>query len=117
MAVSNAQRGAYFKLKTKRWLIAQGYQVADLEIVKWIYRPGGKPIPVKRDQFASDLLAVCSTHLIFVQVKGGAQCVGKGKFGEAQRAFSAFRWPNTDVCRRWVIAWAPRARAPRIIEC
>lgn len=115
MAVSNAQRGAYYKNRTRRWLIAQGYQVADLEIVKWIYRPGGKPIPVKRDQFASDLLAVSALHVIFVQVKGGAQCVGNGQFGSAQRAYTAFQWPES--VRRWVVAWAPRARAPRVIEC
>lgn len=113
--ISNAQRGAYYKNRTRRWLIAQGYQVADLEIVKWIFRPGGKPIPVKRDQFASDLLAVSGAHVVFVQVKGGAQCMGNGQFGAAQRAFAAFEWPMG--VQRWIVAWAPRAREPRVIGC
>jgi hypothetical protein len=112
---SNAQRGSYYKSRTKRWLIAQGYQVADLEVVHWIFTPKGR-IATKRDQFGSDLLAMNPRGLLFIQVKGGEQARGSGQFPAARRAFEQYEyyWPP-DV-RRCVIAWAPRAKQPRIIE-
>lgn len=110
---SNAQRGAYFKNRTKRWLVAQGWQVAELEIVRWIYRPGGSRLPVKRDQFASDLLAMNASTLVFVQVKGGEAARG-GTFPAARRAFARFVFPPG--IERWVVAWAPRVRQPRVVQ-
>ena len=109
---SNASRGAAAKGRTKKWLQAQGYQVADLEVVRWIFTPRGR-VPVKRDQFASDLLAVNEHFVCFVQVKSGASAAG-GTFPAARRAFLEFTFPaNT---RRLIVGWPPRARVPRVIE-
>jgi hypothetical protein len=109
---SNASRGAAAKGRTKAWLLERGYQVADLEVVRWMFGPGGR-VPVKRDQFGSDLLAMSATEIVFVQVKSGATAAG-GTFPEARRAFAAVQFPIG--VRRLIIAWPPRARAPRIIE-
>lgn len=109
----NAQRGAYYKGRTKKWLAARGWQVADMEVVRWIYQPGRQPMPVKRDQFASDLLAMNASRIVFVQCKGGEAARG-GTFPAARRAFEAFVWPV--FVERWIIAWAPRSREPRIIN-
>jgi hypothetical protein len=118
---SNAQRGAYYKGRTKKWLAGQGWQVANLEEVRWVYRPGRPPMPVKRDQFGADLIAMSAAGIIFVQVKSGA--IG-GTFPDARRKFGAFTFPaatyrstGTAVVRRWVVAWAPRSRSPRVVEC
>lgn len=111
---SNAARGAYYKGRTRKWLTTLGWQVADMEIVRWIHRPGGRPIPVKRDQFGSDLLAMSGARLIFVQVKGGEAARG-GTFPAARRAFAEFKFPPLVECI--VVAWSPRARAPRIVHC
>ena len=110
---SNASTGAYYKRRTSTWLRDQGWQVADLEIVRWVYRSGSRPIPQKRDQFASDLLAVSYGRIAFIQVKGGLQAIGNGQFPAARRAFAQFVFP--DWVERWVVAWAPRAREPRIV--
>jgi len=110
---SNAQRGAYYKARTKKWLIARGWQVADMEIVRWIYQPGRPPIPIKRDQFASDLVTMKGSRIAFVQVKGGKAAIG-GTFPAARREFAKFVWP--EHVERWIIAWAPRSRAPRIVN-
>lgn len=92
-----------------------GYQVAALEIVRWIYRPGMRaPIPVKQDQFGADLLAINRVEILFVQVKGGKAAVG-GTFPDARRKFAKFVFPPG--ARRIVIGWPPRARRPRIVEC
>lgn len=110
---SNARKGAYYKARAKRWLEAQGYQVGDLERVFWIQR-GPVRMPVKRDQFASDLIAVSARDVVFVQVKGGEQARGNGTFPVAGRQFAEFVFPPG--VRRWVVAFAPRSRAPRVIE-
>jgi len=111
--MSNVSRGAYFKGRTRKWLIARGYDVADMEIVRWVYRPGGNPIPVKRDQFASDLIAMNAHGIVFIQVKGGKQAIGEGQFHAARRLFDTFVFP--DGVQLWIVAWAPRVREPRII--
>jgi hypothetical protein len=84
-----------------------------MEIVKWIFTPKGR-LPIKRDQFASDLVVMNKDILMFVQVKGGKAAIG-GTFPAARRAFDAFVWPP--FVKRLVVAWAPRAREPRIVEC
>lgn len=111
---SNASRGAQAKSRTKKWLIAKGYQVGNLEEVRWVFKPdGGGRIPVKRDQFGSDLLAVSAREIVFVQVKSGASAA-TGRFPEARRRFADFRFPPNS--KQWVVAWAPRAREPRIVD-
>ena len=86
----------------------------DLEIVRWVVKPDGQRIPVKRDQAGSDLLIFSLEEIIFVQVKGGKSAVG-GTFPAARRTFAEFVFPPTT--KQWVVAWAPRARAPRIVDC
>jgi len=110
---SNAQRGSYYKARTKRWLEARGYQVAHLETMRFLFRQGQPPMPVKRDQFGADLLAVSARSVIFVQVKGGDTC-RTGHFPEARRKFAQYTFPPWT--RQWVIAWPARSRAPRIVE-
>lgn len=109
---SNAQRGAYFKGRTKKWLESIGYQVADLEKVYYIHTPKGR-VPIKRDQFGSDLLAVSTLDVVFVQVKGGA--AGSKKISAGRKAFAEFAFPPTT--KQWVVAWKPRAREPLVVDC
>jgi hypothetical protein len=122
---SNAERGARAKGRTKKWLEARGYQVADLEKVHWIFMPSGNRIPTKKDQMASDLLAVATRNVepyaittgqdalvLFVQVKSGKSASG-GTFPDARRKFAAYTWPSCTT--QVVIAWPPRARHPRIV--
>lgn len=76
-------------------------------------RPG---VFVKRDQFASDLLAMNTGNVIFVQVKSG-EAARTGTFPQARKAFAAVLFPSSTVVQRWIIGWPPRARAPRVVEC
>ena len=113
MAVSNAKRGALIKARTRRWLAAHGWQVAEMEIIRWVWTPKGR-LPIKRDQWGADLIAVSATRLALIQVKGGAQTEGQGQFLAAQREFNKFTFPS--FVERWIVCWAPRARLPRVIE-
>jgi hypothetical protein len=112
---SNAGRGAYFKGRTRRHFEALGWLVADLEVVRWLHPPGRERVPVKRDQLGADLLLVNVELIVFAQVKGGAQAVGAGTFPQARAEFEKFIYPP--YVKLWIVAWAPRARTPRIIVC
>lgn len=110
---SNASRGAYFKSRARKWLASQGYQVAEMEIVRWIFTSKGR-LPVKRDQWGSDLVAMDDRGIVFVQVKGG-EAARTGNFLDARRKFAETTWaPGT---RQWVLAFAPRCRGPRVVDC
>jgi hypothetical protein len=107
---SAVAKGQYWKARTKKFLEAEGYQVAFLERVLWLQTPTGR-IPVKRDQFASDLLAVNADDVIFVQVKGGVS--RRSQIAAARKAFGGFVFPPGT--RQWIVLWAPRARQPEVI--
>lgn len=110
---SNVSRGAQAKGKTKKWLEARGYTVGDLEIVRWVWKAGKPAFAVKRDQFASDLIALGHDTVVFVQVKSGESARG-GTFPAARREFATFTFPAHS--RQIIVAWPPQARVPRIIE-
>jgi hypothetical protein len=110
---SNASRGAAAKAKTKRWLEARGYTVGDLEIVRWVWKFGKPAFAIKKDQWASDLLAIGHNTVLFVQVKSGASASG-GTFPAARREFATFTFP--DCTRQIIVGWPPLARTPRVVE-
>lgn len=107
---SNAAKGQYYKAKTKRWLEAHGFAVAFMERMMFIHTAHGR-VPVKRDQFGSDLLAMSRQAIVFVQVKGGKY--GSKQINAGLKAFDAFEFPP--MSQQCVIAWKPRARQPEIV--
>lgn len=108
--ISAVAKGQYWKGRTKRFLEERGYQVAFLERVLWLQTARGR-IPVKRDQFASDLLAVNTDEVIFIQVKGGA--TRRSQLAAARKAFAQFAFPAGT--QQWIVCWAPRARLPEVV--
>jgi len=108
---SNSAKGNYYKLRTKKWLEAKGYAVAFMERVMWIppKEPGGRMIPVKKDQFGADLLAVTATEIVFVQVK-----LNRNNIAAGRHEFAKFTFPTTT--QQWIVIWEPRQREPEIIE-
>lgn len=112
--ISNAKRGAYWKARSKCYLERQGFDVADMELVRTVFTPAGMMIPTKRDQFGSDLAFLAKDVVVFVQVKGGVK-PSKTLIREAKRGFEPYRFP---VCsRREVHIWRFRARHPEIVAC
>jgi hypothetical protein len=114
MAKSSAQKGAYYKARTREWYGARGWQIVDLEIVKWIHsfdKKTGEPIriPVKRDQMGSDLMVVNKAEIHFLQVKLNRNNISQGK-----REFWKHVFPP--LARRFVVVWIPRARDPELVE-
>ena len=109
---SNAQRGAHYKARSKKWLQQQGYQVGDMELLRIIFTPNGM-VPTKRDQWASDLIAQRADEdaVLFVQVKGGK----KASVAEAKRKFHEHAFAR--CTRRVIHVWRPYASQPEVIEC
>lgn len=104
---SNAQKGQYYKARTKKWLEGLGYQVAHLERVMWIHTKD-RMVPVKQDQFASDLMAMTGTDLVFVQVK-----LGRKSLKSARDEFQKFTFPP--FAKRWIVIWELRKRVPDVV--
>lgn len=103
---SSAQKGQYFKLKTKKWLETKGYVVAHLERMLMV-APGRF---VKQDQLGSDLLAVNTSHVLFVQVKGGL--TWRSGLSAARHEFEKHPYPSGSM--QWIVGWDPRARMPAV---
>lgn len=101
-------KGNYYRLKTKKFLEADGYEVANAEVKK--------PVPIKgrlvwiaTDIFASDLIAMNGKEILFVQVKANRTDISK-----AVIAFSKHKFPKT--IRKIAVWWPPRAAVPEIFE-
>lgn len=106
-------KGNYYKLRTKKWLEAKGYEVAFLERMMWIpdKREPGKLIPIKRDQMGADLLAMSKEHVVFVQVK-----LNRNNIGAARIEFAKHTFPESKEIEKWIVVWEPRDREPEVIE-
>lgn len=111
---STNDRGRRWKARSKQWLERQGYEVAYLEVGRIVFTPDGM-IATKKDQFASDLLAMRSgdTDVLFVQVKGGK--TARAQLAKARREFAKHQFAR--CARRIVHVWKPLAREPEVVEC
>lgn len=122
MARSAVAKGSYYKARTKRWLEGEGYQVAFLERMMLLHIPekladdgtlreAARQLPIKRDQFGSDLLAVRRDAVVFVQVK-----LGRKDVWDALREFARYEWPDTPAVKRWVVCWEKGAKTPEVVD-
>jgi hypothetical protein len=109
---SSSARGAHYKSRSKKWLLVQGYSVADMELVRVVHTSDGV-FPTKRDQWGSDLayFDLDAGVVVFVQVKGGGKpLVSLQK--EAHKAFNEHHFPQHS--RQELHVWRRMARAPEI---
>ena len=106
---SAAAKGQYYMARTRRHFQNLGYVVEPLQLLGWIKTATGLR-PMKRDAFASDLLAVNATGVLFIQAKGGES--RRDQRAAARAAFA--KYPLGPGCQQLLVMWAPRARAPEI---
>ena len=107
---SNAQRGAYYKKRSKVFLQeVEGCAVGDLELLRMIHKPGKPAFGVKRDQFGADLLAVDDKFVRFVQVRSGRD------MGLAQASEEFMRYPCPPGAVQQIHFWRRGARAPEVV--
>ena len=105
-------KGNYYKVKTKKWLEKDGYQVEYLEKLQRIFT-GAKLFYVKKDLFASDILAMNEQDIIFVQVKSGKNTTGIS-IKKAIQEFQKYQFP--EFVKRWIVVWRDKQKEPEVIE-
>jgi len=107
---SAVAKGQYWQARSKRWLEAQHFVVEPLQLSGWIKTATGLR-PIKRDAFASDLLAVSRRRTWFVQVRGGDSW--RSQLASARAAFA--KYPLGAGESQVILGWEPRAREPEVI--
>jgi len=106
---SAVAQGQHYQQRTRQYLEHLGYHVAPLQLLGWIKTATGLR-PIKKDAFASDLLAVSAEKILFVQVKGGESW--RSQRAAAREAFA--RYPLSPCAEQWIVGWLPQAREPEI---
>lgn len=106
--------GTKFKYATKKYLLGKGFQVEYIEKFTSIPTPKGL-VRVKRDLFASDILAIDREQIIFVQVKyGSTERSRQVALSSARTEYGKFTFP--DFVDKWIFLWQPGVKNPEIIE-
>ena len=103
-----ANKGNYYKFKTKRWLRDKGYFCEYLEQNQRIYVKG-RVIFIKRDLAGADGFAMDGKDIIFWQTK-----LNRKNVAEAVKEFKKYPYPA--CVQRWIVVWTPRDREPYIEE-
>jgi hypothetical protein len=106
MAKSRAQKGNYYKLKTKKWFLDKGYACEYLEKMQRIFTKKGI-IFIKKDVFGADGVAMNKDEIIFWNSKFGRSNISAGI-----KEFEQFPYPKS--VKRWVVVWGLREREPEI---
>lgn len=110
--MSTAAKGNYYKKKTKDYFIARGYQCEYIEQYISYFNPVTRQRGyIKRDNFASDGLAVNGKELIFWN-----SVLNRKNISEHIKRYLGFTWPESSIIRRMVIVWEPRKAEPELIE-
>lgn len=104
---SSAQRGNYYKRKTKLYYESLGYYVAYMEYYRTIFKPG-KNIMTKNDILGADLIAVNDTETLLIN-----SVLGKANVARERKKFE--QYPSGGL-KRLIVIWKERAKQPEVIE-
>jgi len=104
--MSNVSKGNYYKAKTKKWFLSQGYQCDYLEKMMWIKTKKGM-LPIKRDLFFSDGLAMNEKEIIFWQSK-----LGRANIADARNKYLSLKTPKG--VKKCIVVWEVRKK-PKFI--
>jgi len=99
--------GNYYKVKTKKFLEADGYLVEYLEKLQRIVTKEGKVLFLKRDLLASDGMAVSDKEFILWN------STDRTHVADHVKRYEALTLPSFIQC--WVVVWEPRSKEPEII--
>jgi len=106
--MSNASKGNYYKIKTKKYLEDKGYVCEYLEKMQRIYT-NGKVIFIKRDLLGADGCAISDSEFILWNA-----ILNKANVASHIKAFKAY--PQGGDIKRWLFIWQERVKEPEILE-
>ena len=101
-------KGNYYKYRTKKYFINEGYSTEYVERNQRIFIKG-QIIFKKQDVFGADGVSMKKDQIVFWQCK-----LNKKNIAPAVKEFKKFPFPK--FVDRWIIVWIPRAREPQIIK-
>ena len=79
-------------------------------MIRYYYdRKKRKRIPVKKDLFCSDIIALRKDMMLLVQVK-----VNRYNISSAKMLFSSLVVPKN--VEKWIVVWIPRKKEPEVIK-
>lgn len=104
-----ADKGNYYKLKSKPWLQERGYHVDYLERYVRIRNKDGKLILIRHDIVGADGLATSDTEFILWN-----SILGRDHINRAIEKF--LKYPCPPFVKRWVLVWEKGDREPEIID-
>ena len=101
-----ANKGAYYKRKTKDYFTELGYTTEYLEKLARIQTKEGKVTYVKRDLFGADGMSMNETETILW---------GSCTKANLSRNIAKFKQYPAGGLKRWLVVWEPR-KPPEIVE-
>jgi len=109
--MNRTQKGYYYRLKTRKWLVAKGYDVYNAEQIKRLYNKKTRQVIFnKYDIMGADLFAVNDEQYIHVN-----SICNRSDISSHIKGFLKFRCPP--FIDRWIVLWTPGKRGePEIID-
>ena len=106
-----ADKGNYYKKRSKDWLIGLGYQVEYIERLQRIFTKDKRTFYRKEDIFASDGLAIGNGEIIFWN-----SILTRHNLADHIRGYMAIPFPSCKHIKVWIIIWEKGARFPDICD-
>jgi hypothetical protein len=103
-----ANKGNYYKGRTKEWFLERGYACDFVERYRRIFKDG-TIIHLKQDLFGADGIAMNGREIIFWNSKFGTA-------SDTEGIKEMLRFPYPSFVKRWIVHWQLRAREPKIID-
>jgi len=103
-----ANRGNYYKKKTKEWFLDRGYACDYVERYRKFFRDG-QIFHIKEDLFGADGIALNGREIIFWNSKFG-------KASDTEGVKEMLKFPYPSFVKRWIVHWELRAKEPRITD-
>jgi len=78
-----------------------------VERIYWVTTKDGKRIPVKKDLWGADGIAMNEKEIIFWNAKAGKKHLAEGK-----KEFEKYPFPP--FVKKWIVGWIPGQKEPII---
>jgi len=103
-----SNKGNYYKQKTKKWFIDEGWACDFCERYRR-FMVDGKVTHIKQDLFGADGIAMDGERIVFWNSKFGKSSISGGIKEMA-------RFPYPPCVTRWIVHWEKGAKQPTIVD-
>jgi len=106
--MNRTRKGNYYRTRTKKWLVREGYDVVVTEVTQRVTRKDRETgelstIFIKHDLWGADLLAINDERIVAVQVKANAGDISRGL-----KELAGAPWSRSRSVEMWCVHWPAR---------